>query len=197
MCVRAIHVANKTPSQHLLTQAYIGVGLSRRRSFDDFKSSKHDGAENLAEVLRAYYGEQSSSSSTSPKRVTHLLRRESIRFDTSVNDALDRIFALIVDTDQSGTVDLVEYSRIFELLYKLLWGDEARDYKSTRKQVRKEFFVDAGGAQVLDKLHFKQAWFQLTATWAKVCPQITCSTPQIFILYMLLYCTHTLLYTLL
>jgi hypothetical protein len=89
-----------------------------------------------------------------------------MQFDASVNDFLTRIFMLI-DIDNSGSVDLIEYSRIFELLHKILWGKEAGGYKAIRQRVRKKFFSDTAGAKMLDQVHFKQAWLQLTATWAK------------------------------
>ena len=119
----------------------------------------------LMPMLKAYYkvGDADLSESkkyTSPKK---LLEREALRFHSQVQAELNRIWEW-ADMDKSGSIDMQEFFRMYNVLYQVVnKTEELPDDIETLAMT--EFLTDSGGNNELSKDGFCQSFLQLADTW--------------------------------
>ena len=142
------------------------VAPPRRRSVEDDLRNRVG----IMDMLKIYYraDEEEDVRLVSDKA---LFQRESLRFNKKIRDLLDHIWDW-TDVDNSGDIDEEEYCTMFHVLWKVVWSDlpDAEAHSRPREEVEEiakvEFKRDLMGAELMDKMHFNQSFFQMADTWS-------------------------------
>jgi hypothetical protein len=147
-------------------RTYMKLAPRRRSMCEITRGSAQSNADFMAN-LKVYYNtseEVDTHAYTHKQKDKQLFMREALRFDPIVVTKLNRLWNL-VDVDNSASIDIQEYTSMFFLIFYVLHGRVACADDDVPAVARKEFSRDVCGKDSLDKLHFKQAFFQLTDTW--------------------------------
>ena len=139
------------------------VSFKIRRSIVIPSSTKKDGPD-LMEDLRQTYDPEGQGKRNQPKLYSNvsLLKRESIKFSPQVLGILAELWD-VIDSDESGEIDKIEYSQFHGKLTLSLVPGAAREERSA--MLESDWKSDSGDSQYIKRAGFYSSMFELADHW--------------------------------